>query len=66
MLHRIVTHHKIEQIVISSPSITEERINEILRECEAQNIELKRMAIRIESIGEQGPSAVPFVTRNGD
>ena len=54
MLHRIVTHQKIEQIVISSPSITEERINEILRECEAQNIELKRMAIRIESIGEQG------------
>ncbi|MFY9621663.1 MAG: hypothetical protein WAQ99_17755 [Pyrinomonadaceae bacterium] len=66
MLHRIVTHQKIEQIVISSPSITEERINEILRECEAQNIELKRMAIRIESIGEQELSTMPFATRNGD
>jgi UDP-GlcNAc:undecaprenyl-phosphate/decaprenyl-phosphate GlcNAc-1-phosphate transferase len=60
MLHRIVTHQKIEQIVISSPSITEERINEILRECEAQNIELKRMAIRIESIGEQALPMAPF------
>jgi len=60
MLHRIITHQKIEQIVISSPSITEERINEILRECEAQNIELKRMAIRIESIGEQGLPLAPF------
>jgi UDP-GlcNAc:undecaprenyl-phosphate GlcNAc-1-phosphate transferase len=58
MLHRIVTHQRIEQIVISSPSITDERINEILRECESQNIELKRMAIRIESIGERQLSAV--------
>jgi UDP-GlcNAc:undecaprenyl-phosphate GlcNAc-1-phosphate transferase len=66
MLHRIVTHQRIEQIVISSPSITDERINEILRECEAQNIELKRMAIRIENIGEQGLPTVPFATRNGD
>ena len=60
MLHRIVTHQKIEQIVISSPSITEERINEIMRECEAENIELKRMAIRIESIGEQGLPLAPL------
>jgi UDP-GlcNAc:undecaprenyl-phosphate GlcNAc-1-phosphate transferase len=66
MLHRIITHQRIEQIVISSPSITDERINEILRECEAQNIELKRMAIRIESIGEQDLTTVPFATRNGD
>ena len=66
MLHRIVTHQRIEQIVISSPSITDERINEILRECEAQNIELKRMAIRIENIGEQSLPAVQFATRNGD
>jgi UDP-GlcNAc:undecaprenyl-phosphate GlcNAc-1-phosphate transferase len=66
LLHRIVTHQRIEQIVISSPSITDERINEIMRECEAQNIELKRMAIRIESIGEQALPTVPFATRNGD
>ena len=54
MLHRIIIHQRIEQILISSPNINDERINEILRECEAQNIELKRMAIRIESIREQG------------
>jgi len=53
MLHRIITHQRIEQILISSPGINDETINEILRECEAQNIELKRMAIRIESIREQ-------------
>jgi hypothetical protein len=52
--------------VISSPSITDERINEILRECEAQNIELKRMAIRIENIGEHSLPAPTFATRNGD
>lgn len=66
MLHKIVTHHRIEQILISSPSITDERINELLRECESQNIELKRMAIRIEAIGEQALSSGPFSTRNGD
>ena len=58
MLHKIVTDHKIEQVVISSPRISDDRIAEILRECESQNIELKRMAIRIESIGEQQLSAV--------
>ncbi|MGQ0761884.1 MAG: hypothetical protein ACT4OT_07700 [Acidobacteriota bacterium] len=66
MLHRIITHQRIEQILISSPGVNDERINEILRECEAQNIELKRMAIRIESIREQGRPAVPFATLNSD
>ena len=66
MLHRIIAHQRIEQILISSPGIKDERINEILRECEAQNIELKRMAIRIESIREQVRPAVPFATANGD
>ena len=66
MLHRIITHQRIEQILISSPGIKDERINEILRECEAQNIELKRMAIRIESIREQVRPAGPFATLNGD
>jgi UDP-GlcNAc:undecaprenyl-phosphate GlcNAc-1-phosphate transferase len=66
MLHRIITHQRIEQILISSPGINDERIDEILRECEAQNIELKRMAIRIESISEQSRPAIPFATWNGD
>lgn len=66
MFHKIVTSHKIEQVLISSPSISEERIAEILRECEAQNIELKRMAIRIESVGEQALAAAAVATRSGN
>ncbi|HEV8587938.1 MAG TPA: hypothetical protein VGQ72_03625, partial [Pyrinomonadaceae bacterium] len=59
MFHRIITEHNIEQVLISTPRISHERITEILRECEAQNIELKRMAITIESISEQELSGVP-------
>ena len=66
MFHKIITAHKIEQVLISSPSISEERIAEILRECESQNIELKRMAIRIESIGEKPLAAAAVAARNGN
>jgi len=59
MFHRIVTQHNIEQVLISTPRISHERITEILRECEAQNIELKRMAITIENITEQELSVAP-------
>ena len=59
MFHRIVTQHNIEQVLISTPRISHERITEILRECESQNIELKRMAITIENIGEQELSVSP-------
>ena len=64
MFHRIVTQHNIEQVLISTPRISHERITEILRECESQNIELKRMAITIENISEQELS-VPPLTENG-
>lgn len=59
MFHRIVTQHNVEQVLISTPRISHERIIEILRECEAQNIELKRMAITIESLTEQELSVAP-------
>ncbi len=52
MLGKIVGDQKIEQLVISTPRISEERLAEISRECEARNIELKRMSIRIESISD--------------
>ena len=65
LLHKIVTQHNIQQVLISSPKLSEERINEILRECEAQNIELKRMAITIEKIGEQ-PLPTISSSSNGD
>jgi UDP-GlcNAc:undecaprenyl-phosphate/decaprenyl-phosphate GlcNAc-1-phosphate transferase len=64
MFHRIVKQHNIEQVLISTPRISHARITEILRECESQNIELKRMAIRIESISEQELSVSPH-TENG-
>jgi UDP-GlcNAc:undecaprenyl-phosphate GlcNAc-1-phosphate transferase len=64
MFHRIVTQHNIEQVLISTPRISHERITEILRECESQNIELKRMAITIENISEQELSVPPH-TENG-
>ena len=59
MFHRIVTQHNIEQVLISTPRISRERITELLRECEAENIELKRMAITIESLSEQELSVSP-------
>ena len=64
MFHRIVTQHNIEQVLISTPRISHARITEILRECESQNIELKRMAITIENISEQELSVSPH-TENG-
>jgi UDP-GlcNAc:undecaprenyl-phosphate/decaprenyl-phosphate GlcNAc-1-phosphate transferase len=50
MLGKIVSDHQIEQLLISTPRISEARLAEITRECEARNIELKRMSIKIESI----------------
>jgi UDP-GlcNAc:undecaprenyl-phosphate GlcNAc-1-phosphate transferase len=50
MLGKIVSNHQIEQLLISTPRISDARLAEIARECEARNIELKRMSIRIETI----------------
>jgi UDP-GlcNAc:undecaprenyl-phosphate GlcNAc-1-phosphate transferase len=66
LLHQIVKQHNIQQVLISSPRISDDRINEILRECESQNIELKRMAITIESIGELPRATIPHAASNGD
>jgi UDP-GlcNAc:undecaprenyl-phosphate/decaprenyl-phosphate GlcNAc-1-phosphate transferase len=52
MLGKIVSDHQIEQLLISTPRISEARLAEIVRECEVHNIELKRMSIRIESVGD--------------
>jgi len=50
LLSNIVSDHQIEQLLISTPRISEARLAEIARECEANNIELKRMSIKIEDI----------------
>ena len=66
LLTRIVTEHKIEQILISSPRISEDRINEILRACEARNIQLKRMTIRIDNIDGDRLRDIARYTSNRD
>ena len=49
---KIITEQQVEQVLISTPHITEERIAEIWRACDARNIELRRMSIRIETISD--------------
>jgi UDP-GlcNAc:undecaprenyl-phosphate GlcNAc-1-phosphate transferase len=52
MLGKIVSDHEIEQLLISTPRLSPERLAEIARECEVHSIELKRMSIRIESVAD--------------
>ena len=66
LLKRIIGEHQVEQVLISSPRISEERIAEIWRECEAQNIELKRMSIKIENIADYRLPTPPRPSANGD
>ena len=66
LLKKIISEQRIEQVLISSPRISEERIREILRECEAHNIELKRMSIKIDSIGDAGLPGIARSALNGD
>lgn len=61
LLGKIVSEHQIEQVLISTPRISAERLAEIARECEANNIELKRMSIKIEDIEEH---LLPSFTRS--
>ena len=66
LLRKIVSEQKVEHILISSPRISEERIAELSRECEARNIELKRMSIKIESIDAAGLTILAHSASNGD
>jgi UDP-GlcNAc:undecaprenyl-phosphate GlcNAc-1-phosphate transferase len=66
MLGKIVSDHQIEQLLISTPRISEERLAELARECEARNIELKRMSIRIESVTDSPLPAIARVTTNDE
>ena len=66
LLKKIMTEHEVEQVLISSPRISDERIAEIWRECEAHNIELKRMSIKIESILDYQLPAITRSSSNGN
>jgi UDP-GlcNAc:undecaprenyl-phosphate GlcNAc-1-phosphate transferase len=52
MLRSVCQEQRIEEVLISSSHFSAERIAEIMRDCEAEQISLKRMRIRIEEISE--------------
>lgn len=66
MLGKIVSDHQIEQVLISTPRISAERLAEIARECEARNVELKRMSIRIESVADSPLPSIARAASNDD
>ncbi len=66
MLGKIVSDHQIEQLIISTPRISETRLAEILRECEVHSVELKRMSIRIESVSDSPLASIGRTESDGD
>jgi UDP-GlcNAc:undecaprenyl-phosphate GlcNAc-1-phosphate transferase len=66
LLPKIISDHRVEQVLISTPRISEERIAEILSECEARNVELRRLSIRLEAISDNPLKSAPQMPMNGD
>jgi UDP-GlcNAc:undecaprenyl-phosphate GlcNAc-1-phosphate transferase len=52
-LRRICEEQKVEEVLISSSKIEEERVRQILRDCDEAQITLKRMRIEIELVGHE-------------
>ena len=66
LLKRVIEQHRVDQVLISTPRLSAERTSEILRECEAQNIEVKRMSIRFEDVDDTRLTPITRAVRNGD
>jgi UDP-GlcNAc:undecaprenyl-phosphate GlcNAc-1-phosphate transferase len=66
LLKKVIDQHRVEQVLISTPRLSAERTSEILRECEAQNIEVKRMSIRIEDVDDTRLLPINLAARKGD
>src|SRR5882672_2861950 len=66
LLKKVIDQHRVEQVLISTPRLSAERTSEIQRECEAQNIEVKRMSIRIEDVDDNRLSPITIAARKGD
>jgi UDP-GlcNAc:undecaprenyl-phosphate GlcNAc-1-phosphate transferase len=66
LLPKIIADHHVEQVLISTPRISEERIAEILSECEARNVELRRLSIRLEAISDNPLKSASQMPMNGD
>lgn len=54
-LRKLVSEQHIEEVLISSLQISAERLIQIQQECEAEQVKLKRMSIKIETISEGRP-----------
>src|ERR1044072_1812569 len=51
-LAAVCQHHEVDEVLISSSRMTDERLKEIFDFCKTQDIRVKRMRITIEDIGE--------------
>jgi len=49
-LGSVCTQHEIDEIVISSMKMTQERVEEVLRTCSERQIKVRRMRITIEDL----------------
>jgi UDP-GlcNAc:undecaprenyl-phosphate GlcNAc-1-phosphate transferase len=65
LLPKILAQHDVEQVLISTPRVSPERIAEILSQCEARNVGLRRLSIKLEAISDNPLEAVP-ISVNGD
>ena len=52
-LSAVCSQHEIEEVVISSTKMTEERVHEVLRICSEKQITVKRMRITIEDLSDR-------------
>jgi tryptophan synthase alpha subunit len=52
-LASVCAQHEIDEIVISSLKMTDERIQEVLRSCYDRQITVKRMRITIEELNTE-------------
>jgi UDP-GlcNAc:undecaprenyl-phosphate/decaprenyl-phosphate GlcNAc-1-phosphate transferase len=56
----VCTQHEIDEVVISSLKMTDERVQEVLRSCAERQIAVKRMRITIEELNSRWPRAEEF------
>jgi FlaA1/EpsC-like NDP-sugar epimerase len=49
-LRSICAEQRVEEVLVSSTKVAEERLEEIRRDCEATGVTLKRMRIQFEEI----------------
>ena len=56
----VCSQHDIDEVVISSLKMTDERVQEVLRSCAERHITVKRMRITIEDLNSRWPKAEEF------